>query len=233
MQDPIHAALFQCGSVAGRYGGVWGRMQQSANSNAFPFTLSFSDMPLPLGHMMVGWMTNEVLGGGAARPDWKTLLFIAVLSNLPDLDIAAGLLVHGNGFAFHRGPTHSIAFASMAAIAAANVWRLWPVPRMRWTSVFLIIVGHTICDLLFTASPVSLFWPLEIHWAAGAGGWGESLRPILLEAHKDAGIVLACLVTVVLLRLRATLKAQTRADLPDPGFSGLLRKGPRVHRPGS
>lgn len=139
-------------------------------------------MPLPLGHMMVGWMTNEVLGRGSARPDWKTLFSIAVLSNLPDLDIAAGLMVYGNGCAFHRGPTHSIAFALIAAIVAANFWRLWPkIPRMRWTSLFLII--FIVCDLLFTKSPVSLFWPLEIHWAAGASGWGESLT----------GIVLVCL----------------------------------------
>jgi ABC-type branched-subunit amino acid transport system permease subunit len=160
--------------------------------------------------MMIGWTTNEVLDGGSGRPDWKTATFVAVLSNLPDLDIAAGLLVHGNGCAFHRGPTHSLVFALLAGVLAANVWRLWDaIPRMRWTSCFFIILSHVIGDLLLTRSPVSLLWPWEIRWEAGFSGWEESLMPIVLEAHRDAGIVLVCLFTIMLVRFAATTKEQT------------------------
>lgn len=167
-------------------------------------------MPLPLGHMMIGLTTNEILDGGSARPDWKTAIFIAVLSNLPDLDITAGLLVYDNGCAFHRGPSHSVAFALLAGFLAANAWRLWhTIPRMKWTSCFLIILSHVFGDLLLTRSPVSLLWPWEIHWKAGFSGWGESLMPILLEAHRDAGIVLVCLFTIILVRFAATIKEQT------------------------
>jgi hypothetical protein len=157
--------------------------------------------------MTVGWMTNEVLAAGSARTDWKALFFVAFLSNLPDLDIAAGLLAHGNGCIFHRGPTHSVAFSLVAGIVAANAWRLWPaIPRITWLSGFSIILSHVLCDLLFTKSPVSLFWPLEIHWAAGASGWGESLMPIVLKAHKDMGLVLVSLLIVILLRVGAAIK---------------------------
>ncbi len=164
-------------------------------------------MPLPLGHMMIGLTTHEVLQRGSARFNWKTALFVFILSNLPDLDIAAGLLVCGNGCAFHRGPSHSLAFASLAGVLAAHAWRLGPaIPRMKWTSCFLIILSHVIGDLLFTETPVSLLWPLEIHWAAGVSGWGESLRPILLEAHHDAGIVLGCLLAIIVVRFAAAVK---------------------------
>lgn len=179
-------------------------------------------MPLPLAHTMIGLTTNEVLGRGSAPPDWKTVIFIVVLSNLPDLDIAAGLLVHGNGCAFHRGPTHSIAFAMLAGVLATNVSKLWPViPRMNWIHSFLIVLSHVISDLLFTKSPVSLLWPLETHWVDGVSGWGESLMPIFLEAYKDVWVLLICLLMMMLVRLAATVKERTRTDLADYRFSGV------------
>jgi membrane-bound metal-dependent hydrolase YbcI (DUF457 family) len=162
---------------------------------------------------MIGLTTNEVLTRGSTRLDWKSFIFIAGLANLPDLDIAAGLLAYGNGCALHRGPTHSLAFALLAGVLAANLWRLWAaIPRVKWTACFLIILSHVVADLLLTRSPVSLFWPWEIHWAAGFSGWGETLLPILLEAQKDAGIVLVCLLTMMVVRFAAIVKERSRSD---------------------
>jgi membrane-bound metal-dependent hydrolase YbcI (DUF457 family) len=151
---------------------------------------------------------------------------VAILSNLPDLDIAAGLLIHGIGCAFHRGPTHSLLFALLAGVAAANAWRLWSrVPRMKGTTCFLIVLSHVLADLLFTKSPVSFFWPLEVHWASGFSGWGAALTPIFFEAYKDAGIVLSCLLVLLAARLAAAIRQR---PFPDPfhyRFSGT-RKPP-------
>jgi membrane-bound metal-dependent hydrolase YbcI (DUF457 family) len=160
-------------------------------------------MPFPIGHTMIGLTIYDLSGRRSGFPDWKAILFVSVLSNLPDLDIAAGLLIHGNGCAFHRGPTHSLAFALLAGVLAANAWRLWSsIPRMNWISGFLMIFSHVMGDFLLTKSPVSLFWPLDVHWTAGFSGWAETLMPILLEAYRDAGIALLSLCVMMLVRLR-------------------------------
>lgn len=169
-------------------------------------------MPLPLGHVMIGLTMNEVLARGSTRLGWKSFIFIAALANLPDLDIAAGLLAYGNGCALHRGPTHSLVFALLTGVLVANLWRLWAViPRMKWTACFLIILSHVVADLVLTRSPVSLFWPWEIHWATGFSGWGETLLPILFDAQKDGGIVLVCLLMMMIVRFTAILKERSLA----------------------
>jgi membrane-bound metal-dependent hydrolase YbcI (DUF457 family) len=183
-----------------------------------------SYMPFPLGHTAIGLTTNELLTGKATFAEWKTILFIAVLSNLPDLDIAAGLLIHGNGCAFHRGPTHSLAFALLAGLLAANAWRLRSgIPRLKWTSCSLVILSHVIGDLLFTQSPVSLLWPLEVHWATGFNGWGEVLMPIFFEAYRDAGIILVCLLVMITARLAAPIRRRVLVELVNYRFSGVRR----------
>jgi len=184
-------------------------------------------MPLPLGHTVIGLTTNQLLNHGSPLASWKTALCAAILSNLPDLDIAAGLLIHGNGCAFHRGPTHSLLFALLAGVAAANAGRLWPrIPRMKWTTCFLIVLSHVLADFLFTQSPVSFFWPLEVHWASGFSGWGAALSPIFFEAYKDAGIVLICLLVLLAARLAMAMRHRLLPGQVHDGFS-WVRKNPR------
>jgi hypothetical protein len=176
---------------------------------------------------MIGLTTNDLLNRGSSFADWKTALFVAILSNLPDLDIAAGLLIQGNGCAFHRGPSHSLAFALLAGVLAANAWRLWSgIPRMKWTSCSLIILSHVIGDLLFTKSPVSFLWPLEVHWSAGFSGWGEVLAPIVFEAHRDAAVVLLCALIMILGRLAPMIRQVALSVLMNSGFSEA-RKNPK------
>ena len=63
-------------------------------------------MPFPLGHAAGGLAIYEsyAKNGFNMRP-WKALVFIVVLTNLPDIDVLIGLIFHGNGDIFHRGPT--------------------------------------------------------------------------------------------------------------------------------
>jgi membrane-bound metal-dependent hydrolase YbcI (DUF457 family) len=184
-------------------------------------------MPLPLGHAVIGLTTNDLLTRRSSFADWKAVLCVAILSNLPDVDIAAGLLIHGNGCAFHRGPTHSLMFALLAGVLAANAWRLWAwIPRMKRTNCFLIILSHVVGDLLFTNSPVSLFWPLEVHWSGGFSGWEAVFTSIFIDAYKDAGIVLLCLLILIVVRLPAAFRNRRIPDPLNYRYAGI-RNDPR------
>jgi membrane-bound metal-dependent hydrolase YbcI (DUF457 family) len=102
---------------------------------------------------------------------WKSLIIIIVLSNLPDADVFVGLIFHGNGNSFHRGPTHSLFFALTIGLLAANAWRRWSlIPKMSFLSCFLLILSHVLADALLTTGPVSFLWPVEANWSFGYSG---------------------------------------------------------------
>ncbi len=166
-------------------------------------------MPLPLGHTAIGLASFEVSdprSGGWRR--MKTLAFITVLSNLPDIDVLFGLLLTGNGDAFHRGPTHSLVFAALAAVVASHAWKLWSrIPRISFVSAFAIVISHVVADFLFTPSPVSFLWPLETHWSNGVVGWSDVINSIIFQGFQDAGIVVACGMFILLVRLVRTRAA--------------------------
>ena len=91
-------------------------------------------MPLPLGHTAIGLTTHELFSENISAFDqWKMTLFIAVMANLPDMDVLLGLVFAGNGNAFHRGPTHSLTFAVFMGFLASNAWRLGS-KYQRWGS---------------------------------------------------------------------------------------------------
>lgn len=166
-------------------------------------------MPLPLGHTAIGWAALET-----ARPSQPTdtshrlgspmarFIFAVFLANLPDLDVLFGLLVQGNGAAFHRGPTHSLLFALLAGCIAAQMWRLSPrIPRFGYGLCFLLILSHVAADMLLTNAPVSLMWPFEIYFSPGHSGWGQVMHTVLFRGIQDAGIVIVCMAYVLALRL--------------------------------
>jgi len=159
-------------------------------------------MPLLLGHTAIGLTTQNLCSrdhSGLSR--WRVAVFVAILANLPDVDVLIGLLVRGNGHAFHRGPTHSLLFALFMGFVLSNASTLWSqIPKMSFRSCFLIILSHVLGDLVFTSSPVSLFWPLEVHWTPGYSGWGDIVNTVLLKAFQDAGIIIGCGVVIVLNR---------------------------------
>jgi membrane-bound metal-dependent hydrolase YbcI (DUF457 family) len=159
-------------------------------------------MPLPLGHTAIGWAAFESAhkaGGCGSRI--ATFLYVAVLANLPDLDILFGLLVNGNGSSFHRGPTHSLLFALLAGYLASQASRMWSrIPQLGFGLCVLLVFSHVAADMLLTASPVSLLWPFEIYWAADRSGWGGVIRLALLQSVQD--FVIAAVMLVYLFGLR-------------------------------
>ena len=169
-------------------------------------------MPFPLGHAAIGVATYEIVNSAAGLPNWKRLLFVSTLANLPDIDILIGLVLTLNGNAFHRGPTHSLAFALLAGAIAACAVRKW----MRFGGIgfrlcFLLVLSHIVADAFLTDSSVSFFWPLEIHWTAGHAGWTDVLHTVFFDAYRDTGLVLCCGIVIIVHRLFrfcfATLKA--------------------------
>ncbi len=149
-------------------------------------------MPLPLGHTAIGLATFKTVDHTGTRvASWKLLAWIAVLANLPDMDVLPGLLIQGNGNLFHRGPTHSLLFALGSGCLASQAWRLSQhVPRLNFSTCFLIVFSHVLADMAFTLAPVSLFWPLEVYWSGGSSGWGQIAHALVFDSLGDIGIVL-------------------------------------------
>ena len=159
-------------------------------------------MPLPLGHAAIGLATQDVcFRDHSVTTRWTYVLFIAILANLPDMDVLMGLLFQGNGNAYHRGPTHSLVFAFLMGFLASNAWRLWThIPKLNFLACFMIILSHLAADFFLTSSAVSFFWPLEVHWATGYKGWGDVFNLVFLGGFRDVGIIMTCGVIMILKR---------------------------------
>ena len=176
-------------------------------------------MPFPLGHTAIGLAAyNTIETTSRPRSRWQVLAFIVVLANLPDVDVIAGLLVHGNGNFYHRGPTHSLFFAIAAGYLASQAWRLGGyIPRLPFSLCFLIVFSHVLADMTFTASPVSLLWPFEVYWSVGSSGWGRVFQSVIFSSLQDVGILLGSMVYVYILR-------SVRKWLPDLRVPALARR---------
>ena len=158
-------------------------------------------MPLPIGHTAIGLATFELASSQSAFKRWKRFLFITVLANLPDIDVIIGLVLAWNGNAFHRGPTHSLLFALTAGFFMWQIGRNWlKISKISFQLCFLLTLSHVLADAIFTRSPISFFWPLEVNWSSGHAGWTEVLHTVLLESYQDGWILLGCAIAVVVNR---------------------------------
>ncbi len=124
---------------------------------------------------------------------WKAPLGILILSNLPDVDVILGIVLQGNGSAFHRGPTHSLAFAVLAGFLACRVWELWsPRLKLNFKICFILILSHILADAVFTGSPISFFWPFIVNWSGGHSGLRQVIDLVLFGSGQDTTIILGC-----------------------------------------
>lgn len=180
-------------------------------------------MPFPLGHTAIGLATHEVTDNGLpeSRP-WSVFAAIVFLANLPDLDMVAGLLLTGDGGAFHRGPTHSLLFALAAGFLASRAHRVWGrLPRLSFLTAFALVLSHVVADMLLTSAPVSLLWPLQVHFGVGAGNWGDVFHAALYGSLADVGILAAALLFIAVRRAGKRL----RPALFNP-LAAMARKRP-------
>ncbi|MGD8847212.1 MAG: metal-dependent hydrolase, partial [Desulfobacteraceae bacterium] len=101
----------------------------------------------------------------------------------------------------HRGPTHSLLFALLAGYLASNLYRLWhQIPRFSFGLCFILIFSHVGADMLLTATPVSLLWPLDLYFSPGHNSWGQIMHMVLFQSIQDVGIVVVCIAYVVSIR---------------------------------
>lgn len=183
-------------------------------------------MPMPLGHTAIGLVAFET-AQTTQRPGNRLALFayITILANLPDLDMLFGLLLTGNGAAFHRGPTHSLLFAIVMGYLAAWLMRRWPSgPQLNFPMCALLIFSHVAADMLLTSAPVSLFWPLELNSSMGYSDWGNVLQLAIFQSVQD--FVIASLAGIYLLILRKMRGTSVVHGL----FRALFRRGARSLR---
>lgn len=160
-------------------------------------------MPLPLGHTAIGLAVYDLSHKNNCATNRLALaVLIVFLTNLPDVDIVIGILFRGNEGVFHRGPTHSLLFAISMGFLVANAWRLSShIPRINFTTCVLLIISHVAADFLLTSSPVSFFWPLELNWVGGCGGWGDVMIPVFLQNYREAAILTVCGIIILLNRM--------------------------------
>lgn len=178
-------------------------------------------MPLPLGHAAVGLAIYELYPAKKPRVRWwKLWLFVAVLSVLPDIDYAIGLVYGGNGNLFHRGITHSLLFALIAGLFFFLSGKKWPrfFPPLGFVRCTLVVLSHTVMDMLFSPSGASLFYPLEIVRSSGHSGFWDLARITIVESHKDAGIIFFCAVLIIAARIagKLSLSASRRKSARKP-----------------
>jgi membrane-bound metal-dependent hydrolase YbcI (DUF457 family) len=156
-------------------------------------------MPLPLGHAAIGFATHSITSHDNFYPNkWQLAIMIVILSNLPDIDVVFGLILHNNGSAFHRGPTHSILYALIMGFIASKSWKLWSrIPILPFKTCFILILSHVVADCFLTNSPVSFYWPFEVNWSIGHCGWLDVFNSVLFDAVKDTGILVVCTFIIV------------------------------------
>ena len=184
-------------------------------------------MPLPLGHTAIGWAAYRTVQPASSDPcghpnrsRWLQLCFVTILANLPDVDVIYGLVMYGNGDAVHRGPTHSLLFAIAAGFFASRLWRVWHrIPRLGFGLCFGLVFSHVAADMLLTASPVSLFWPLEIYFSDGHNDLSQVLYIVFSRSIQDTGILSFSLIYVFVLRY---LRMRRRSFSRRPHLSAIF-----------
>lgn len=108
------------------------------------------------GHVAVGIATARV-HDGAFR--WKTMVALSTFSLLPDLDVIAFRFGIPYAAPFgHRGASHSIGFAVIAAVVAWLLTRSW----RSTLALFAVVLSHPLLDALTDGGMgVALFWPFS------------------------------------------------------------------------
>jgi len=113
-----------------------------------------------LTHFCLGFCSSRASGIASDRPSAITAGVVALL---PDLDVfVIPLLDPVERFAFHRGPSHAIAFGlGMACLLAWPIARIRSLPLLQAGGlVALAWIGHSCLDAL-TGYGTALWWPFS------------------------------------------------------------------------
>lgn len=169
-------------------------------------------MSYPLGHSAAGLVLYRYfLPAGGRGWNLKDLALVVCLTNLPDLDIVAGLC-SGNGNLFHRGPTHNLFFAFLVALIlpwwisfrnSTNYWRVF-------TLCFLLLLSHAALDGIVDPAHLAFFWPLQPFQPVGVRGFADTVQEVVAVSQKDTVIATIAFLLLFYRPLWTTIRASLR-----------------------
>jgi membrane-bound metal-dependent hydrolase YbcI (DUF457 family) len=170
-------------------------------------------MPLALGHMAVGLLTESAI----EKPETTTrkrLILLFLLVNSPDIDIVISWLATGNLYTYHRTFTHSILFAVIEAALFSNLSRLFhSFPKLSYKWCYWAVISHVLADYLFSPWETAFLWPLPIQPKL----FNDLLDHVGRYAHleREIEVILICLVIYLLAKsLGAAVNYLHRLLLP-------------------
>jgi membrane-bound metal-dependent hydrolase YbcI (DUF457 family) len=118
-----------------------------------------------IAHGLTGVIAKQCFKTQLPRQKERLLLFLMVcLAVLPDLDVIVFMVFQPAGMVPHRGFSHSLLFAAVAAaLALAATRRVFPVSRARLFLIYFSpLLSHLALDYLMGAGPpVPFFAPLS------------------------------------------------------------------------
>jgi membrane-bound metal-dependent hydrolase YbcI (DUF457 family) len=132
-------------------------------------------MPSPIGHTLAGCAVALALIPPQMPQAWEAWAFCLISANLPDMDFIPGFLTD-NPRAFHRGPSHSMLAAFVAAVLGASLWIGSSLPWLtRAGVIFLAYVSHVGLDYHTPGRGVLLGWPISYRRYQAAHPWFWSM----------------------------------------------------------
>lgn len=174
-------------------------------------------MPLPVSHSLVGAsLVAAVLPRAGRARYWLALAAGAVLANAADLDFILVFLFRSR--AWHRGFTHSLAFA---LVVCACLLLAFGARRAREATAYgLAYASHSLLDFATTKAGggLELLWPFSAD-RLGLRWWGLSELPSRLPAAEilkslslEFALFAPPLLILVLLRRGAERRAAAAGD---------------------
>jgi inner membrane protein len=128
-------------------------------------------MPSPIGHTLAGCAVALALIPPQMPHAWEAWALCLVSANLADLDFIPGLIV-GRPRAFHRGLSHSVMAALMAAGLGASLMAWSAIPWFtRAGLIFLSYASHVGLDYGTPGRGVLLSWPVSRRRYRAARPW--------------------------------------------------------------
>lgn len=155
-------------------------------------------MPLALGHVAVGLLTNSAIEKPKTTPR-KKLFLLFLLVNLPDIDIAISWLATGSPWPYHRTFTHSILFAIMAAVVFSNLSKFSAsFPRLSYKWCYWAVMSHVVADYLLSPWKTAFLWPLPVQPASLNGVLDHVGRYANLA--RETEVILICLFAYLFIK---------------------------------
>ena len=120
-------------------------------------------MCTPAGHTLMGLVVQNPIQSGSAGEVWKSILWVILLSNSPDIDFLFGFFA-GNPNQYRHGWTHSLGFV---VLVMCLIWLFGIIRRKpaNWRVSGALVISHLLIDLftLDGAAPygMTLFWPVS------------------------------------------------------------------------